>query len=201
MRTMLPVLWLAGVLTQVPQGDAVGQLEQPTAVEEEKALRVGGEMAAALMVRLQGELRAAMQQGGPVQAISVCSERALPVTMEVASVRPGASLKRVTSRRRNPANTPDRFETEALQVFEAAVAAGGPMPAHIVQKVRRGDTAVLRYYQPLTAAGLCLVCHGDPDRMPEELRSVLRQRYPEDQAIGYMDGQFRGAIRVEFPAE
>ncbi len=179
---------------------SAGELLEVSSAEEEFVSRSARPIASALMDRLSRELQSAMREGGPVQAIAVCSERALPLTAEVAGAQPGVSVKRVTSRYRNPANAPDALEEPALQTFESAAAGGTPLPERVVQKVRRGDHVVYRYYQPLRTAGLCLVCHGDPERMPQELRAALQARYPGDRAVGYRDGDFRGAIRVELPA-
>lgn len=193
---LLATIWVPGSQTGTAE-----TIETPTEAEVAEVDRVGKELSATLMARLQNELRAAMQSGGPVRAISVCSERAIDLTREVAASHPGASLKRVTVRSRNPLNSPDQLEADALEQFASMAAAGEPLPARLVQKIRRDGQVTYRFYQPLTTAGLCLVCHGDPDRMPADLRAELNRRYPEDKAIGYEDGDFRGAIRVEIPGD
>ncbi|GAB4116611.1 MAG: DUF3365 domain-containing protein [Acidobacteriota bacterium] len=197
-RSLALAAWV--VLRLVPANEeAEGELLEVTPAEREFISQTGRGIASALMERLGGELQAALREGGPVHAISICSERALPLTAEITQAHEGVSVKRVTSRYRNPANAPDPMEQLALQAFETAAAEGSPLPGPLVQKLRRNDGTVYRYYQPLRAATLCLTCHGAPEQMPETLKAAIRERYPEDRAVGYKEGDFRGAIRVEFP--
>jgi hypothetical protein len=56
---------------------------------------------------------------------------------------------------------------------------------------------VLRYMRPLMVAPLCLNCHGPKETIKPEVRKVLSDRYPEDQATGFRDGDLRGAISVK----
>jgi hypothetical protein len=37
--------------------------------------------------------------------------------------------------------------------------------------------------------------------MQEDIRAYLDERYPGDQATGYMDGDFRGIVSVTIPEE
>jgi hypothetical protein len=196
-RSLVLAAWVLVCLVPA-QEQADGELLEVTPAEREFISQTGRGIASALMERLGGELQAALREGGPVQAISICSERALPLTAEVTRTQEGVSVKRVTSRCRNPANAPDPMEKLALETFETAAAEGSPLPGPLVQKIRRNGGTVYRYYQPLRTATLCLTCHGAPEQMPETLKAAIRERYPEDRAVGYKEGEFRGAIRVEF---
>jgi hypothetical protein len=189
---------LAAVCLVPAREQADGELLEVTPAERELVSQTGREIASALMQRLGGELQAALREGGPVQAVSICSERALPLTAEITRTREGVTVKRVTSRYRNPANAPDAMDKAALQTFETAAAEGSPLPGPLVQKIRRSDGTVFRYYQPLRTAAFCLGCHGAPEEMPETLKAAIKTRYPDDRAVGYQEGEFRGAIRVEF---
>ena len=41
---------------------------------------------------------------------------------------------------------------------------------------------------------MCLTCHGTD--VSDDVMSALQQRYPNDMATGYLEGQIRGAISL-----
>jgi hypothetical protein len=57
-----------------------------------------------------------------------------------------------------------------------------------------------RLMQEMGAGGPCLACHGDPAAMKPEVAAMLRELFPEDRAVGYKDGDFRGAVSVSVAA-
>jgi hypothetical protein len=170
-----------------------GDSQKPTAsVPDDAAVaEIGVSVAKSLMESLGGQLKAALEAGGPVAAIEVCRSVALPLTAAAADSREGVSVRRTTLKPRNPANAPDETDREVL---EAMAAAETPQPA-----IRR-EGAAARYYQPLVVQETCLKCHGEPTSFPAELRETLALRYPDDAATGYALGDLRGAIRVEIAA-
>jgi methyl-accepting chemotaxis protein len=58
---------------------------------------------------------------------------------------------------RNPSNTPDAFEAEALHAFEA-----DPNLGEFYRRVNLDVADVMRYAQPVRLTEDCLYCHGDP---------------------------------------
>jgi hypothetical protein len=44
-----------------------------------------------------------------------------------------------------------------------------------------------------------LNCHGDPAQFSPELQQTLNERYPNDRAVGFEAGDFRGVVRVTIP--
>ncbi len=40
-------------------------------------------------------------------------------------------------------------------------------------------------------------CHGDPTKINPEVMKVIKSSYPEDKAIGFDTGDFRGAMVAE----
>jgi hypothetical protein len=165
--------------------------------EMQYAREKGQQYAQKLMVQLKDTLQAAIRDKGLVGAVEVCNLKALPLTRAVES--DGISLKRVATRLRNPRNAPDRHESEALAYFEETYTQTGLLPDSYVQVVTEGGQRYALYYQPLKVQGLCLSCHGSTESMPDDLKNKLRELYPDDQAVNYGDGSFRGAIRVKMP--
>ncbi len=161
----------------------------------------GDSVALLLMQTLKQAVLKAMEAGGPVNAIQVCNTKALPLTRQVEEQlgRPVA-VKRTSLRVRNPDNRPDSLEAMALRFFETQRHATGTLPPYFAQVIQKNRARYYRYYKPMTVAPLCLTCHGDPATMGTALRHALEQLYPDDQATGYQEGDFRGVIRVEWPA-
>ena len=149
------------------------------------------------MQTLKQELQAAMQEGGPVHAVSVCNLTA-PAIASTYSVRNGWEVGRTSLKLRNPANAPDAWEQAVLVSFEERKRAGedpANMEYYEVVSEDGGDT--LRYMKAIPTAPLCLACHG------QQLDSIVKTRietlYPEDQALGYEAGDIRGAFTISQP--
>lgn len=150
--------------------------------------------------RLRGELQAAMQAGGPVRAVEVCTSVA-PAIAADESHRRGREIGRTSLRVRNPANAPDAWERETLQLFEARKAAGED-PATLerhAEVVAPGGRRLFRYMKAIPTAQPCTACHGR-DLAPE-VRAAILERYPEDQATGFVVGDLRGAFTIVQPLE
>ncbi len=172
----------------------------PQSVPEITAL--GDSVAKTLLKTLKGELIQTIKQSGPVEAIKVCNTKALPLTRQVAQqFGANIAIKRTSFKIRNPKNKPDSLEVQALRYFDNALKSGKPLPAHFVQKIEEDGQTRFRYYMPLRVASLCVNCHGDPNHMPEPLKEALHRLYPNDRAVGYKAGDFRGVIRVEISPE
>jgi hypothetical protein len=44
--------------------------------------------------------------------------------------------------------------------------------------------------------GPCLACHGSPKQFDVAVADLLREKYPDDRAVGYKVGDLRGAVSV-----
>ena len=181
--TSIAVALLAGV-SRASGGD------ESAALERARALTAN--LAGALMPRLQQEIAA----HGTAQALTVCAEVAQPMTAAAASE--GASLRRVSLRARNPADRPDDFERRVLEEL-AAQHAAGTLPAERFETVAGPDGRELRYFKPIVVQPLCLRCHGERESLEPEVRARLAQLYPDDEAVGYREGDLRGAVSVRVP--
>jgi hypothetical protein len=149
------------------------------------------------MQTLKQELLAGMQDGGPVNAISVCNLSA-PAIANTYSVRNDWDVGRTSLRVRNPANAPDPWELSVLEAFEERKRAGeDPAKMEHHEVVRQDGVKKLRYMKAIPTAKLCLACHGE--HVDSIARARLEKLYPDDQALGYRTGDIRGAFSITQP--
>ncbi|MBU1096197.1 MAG: DUF3365 domain-containing protein [Bacteroidetes bacterium] len=169
---------------------------KPTSDEIAKYELLGGVVSGKLTNNLKAELMRAIKEEGVINAIGVCNLKAIPLTLElVESNKTIVNIKRVTEKFRNPKNAPDELELEALKYFEQK---WENPPKNLLQKIALHDSTFINYYQPLKIGGLCTACHGKEENIEAELKSKLKQLYPNDKATGYEVGDFRGVIKITF---
>ena len=106
----------------------------------------------------------------------------------------GFSVRQVSTRFRNPANRPDRFEQQALSALQQQAEA-----VEYFAVAEFEGAPVLRYVKPFHADKSCLECHGDPAQAP----LFIRELYPpeNDQSYYYNLGEIIGAASVVIPME
>ena len=189
---------LAGLAMMV--GCAPVQVAQPAAAVEPVAAAPETRAQAAMAAfsgRLRSELGQAIERDGPLGAIDFCKVEAPRIADQVMAEH-GVRLGRVAvpGRNRNPGNVATGWQALALADFQAAVVAGGAPEAQ-VQAVRDGLPAdvELRVARGIRVEPACLLCHGTS--VAPELVARLRQRYPDDRATGFSEGDLRGAIWAE----
>ncbi len=155
--------------------------------------------AGGLIQTLGGELKTAMTEGGPVGAIGVCKVKA-PEIAAAAMQKTGMKIKRVSPKNRNPKGVPDEWETQALAALEKRLAAGEkPETLDMHAVVPSANGSEFRYAKALVTQPLCLNCHGDPDKMPPDVKAKLAAEYPNDKAVGYSAGMIRGLLSIRNP--
>jgi hypothetical protein len=194
---------LAALLLLAPNAGGVGPPDAGEAsgvTSREHALDRARAAADALTRDLKTTLTAEMSAGGPGAAIRVCSEVAQEIAAEHST--DGLTVRRVSRKARNPADRPDLFEADQLGRL-AELHARGELPKEVIEVIEvvgAGDgDRTLRYLRPITVQPLCLRCHGDPEDFTPEVRRVLAERYPDDEATGYGAGDLRGAVSVTVP--
>jgi Protein of unknown function (DUF3365) len=176
-RFFLPLCLL---LCPLAQATEISELEEQASA-----------LAAEFIGRLKPQLKQAMEAGGPVNAIDVCSEQA-PIIADALSAESGWLVRRVSLNARNASRAlPDSWERAVLVEFDRRQA-NGESPANI--KYSEASNSSYRYMQAQGTQGLCLVCHGQ--QIAPEVQQTLDQYYPDDTATGYSLGQIRGAISL-----
>jgi len=153
----------------------------------------------AFFKELKGELVKGMKSGGPVAAIGVCNSVAPAIAMKHSSAS-GWDVARTSLKLRNPANTPDSWETGVLKKFEERRANGeGPDTLAYAEVVEENGEKYFRFMKgivmPPKEKMPCLMCHGE--NIDAKVASKLDELYPEDKARGYKAGQVRGAFTLK----
>ena len=150
-------------------------------------------IAAKFADKLKGELMAAMKADGPVKAIEVCNVAAPAIAGEVST--DGWTVKRTSLKLRNAKASPDAWEKQTLEFFEAEKAKGAD--ASKLERSEIADVAgvsTFRYMKAIPTAEPCLTCHGG--NVAEPVKAKLAELYPQDQATGYQGGDIRGAFTI-----
>ncbi len=145
---------------------------------------------AALLAPFKQDLKSALMKGmesGPVAAISACSTEA-PLIAGGLSVD-GVSMGRSSHKLRNPGNVAPDWAVPFVQAYVAGTQAG---PATVELAADR-----FGYVEAITMQPMCLNCHGEA--LHPDVASRISELYPEDQATGFSEGDFRGVFWVEFP--
>ncbi len=149
--------------------------------------------------KLLAMLQTEIEKGNFSGAIGACSDKA-PKMAAAASQSTGWAIRRVSLKNRNPKASPDAWEKAALEDFDQRALAGEtPATLEKVEFVTEGDTRTLRDIKALPTQGLCLNCHGTLENMAPEVKAQIAKTYPDDRAVGYREGQIRGALTVKRP--
>lgn len=163
-----------------------------TAADNEQLQSEAAGLIPAFQQQLLGTVKQAMAEGGPAQAVEACQTLA-PSIAEQHSQAPW-KVGRTALKLRNPDNAPDAWERSVLEQFAKRAEAGEP-----IQQIRHAEVVdgQYRYMQAIGTAEACLGCHGE--KIKPELLSLLDQRYPQDQARGFREGDLRGAFTLSRP--
>ena len=147
---------------------------------------------ARLQRRLGARLKAELEAGGPVAAISVCRDSAQFLTSQVAA-QSGVQVGRTSHRLRSLANTPRAW----AKPYVEAITPGEKAAAFQPVAVDLGDRVGL--LRPIPTQEVCVQCHGDPAAFPTELALALGDAYPDDHATGFAVDDLRGVFWAEVP--
>lgn len=155
----------------------------------------GKSLMAAFGGALKAELTAAVEAGGPVNAIGVCNEVAQSMAAE-ASAESGWTIARSSHLLRNPENAPDAYTAAAIEDFLARQAAGEPAADLVRAEIVEEDgQQVFRMVKAIATGGACLGCHGG-DQVSPEVVAKLAELYPNDEARGFSEGEMRGVFTL-----
>lgn len=174
---------IAAMLLATPVVSGAAENNPKQAVAAKAAGQLGQEM--------RKKLTESMQKNGPTGAIDVCAKDAPAISARIEKEL-GVTIKRTSLKVRNPQNAPDAAEKQLLGVLAAAHSVGEKLPHGVIAFPNDRN----RFYKAITIEQTCLKCHGDSTTMSEAVRKELTAIYPEDKAVGYKEGDFRGIISV-----
>lgn len=171
---------------------AAGTLFAATALADEARVNASRDAVKALGGSLQSELKKAMEEGGPLNAIKVCNSTAPSVAREISRAK-NMRIGRTSLKIRNESNAPDAWEKQVLENFEARKAKGED-PAKLEHSAVVGNE--FRYMKAIAipADAPCLKCHGE--KIDDKVAAKIKELYPRDQATGFKTGDLRGAFTV-----
>ena len=183
---------LAAGIALVPQSSAAAPADVPPEVVASR------EAAQKFGATLKEALQQAVQNGGPVNGIAVCHDKAGQIAADLGQ-QLGMLVGRTSLQVRNPANAADNWELAVLKQFEARKAQGEPADKLEFFAVIDDDQGqkTFRYMKAIPTAALCLNCHGET--LSPEVDAKLKELYPNDQARGYKEGDLRGAFTLAKP--
>ncbi len=155
------------------------------------------ENASEFMGQLKSILIKQIKSEGTLSAVAVCSDTAQVLTNDFG-LRKGVYIKRVSFKNRNKHNAPDGFEAKVLKEFEQMKKEGKlTSDTEHFEIAIENDYQYLRYMKPIKIGAACLKCHGDKEKISSEVKGLITKRYPDDKAVGYKNGDLRGAISIK----
>jgi hypothetical protein len=105
------------------------------------------------------------------------------------------------TRVRNPLlGMPDAWEQHVLEKFSERAAKGEALAGMSHgEVVTEPGGQYFRFMRAIPVQPKCLLCHGPAETIPESIKTILKQQYPFDAAIGYKAGDLRGAVSIKQP--
>jgi hypothetical protein len=158
-------------------------------------MKEGIEIADASFKTLGSQLRGALKEGGVQNAVQYCNFMANPL-VDSLSKKNNVKIRRTTFQTRNPENKPREYEREKLIEY-ARAHKNGEKVSPVVRELEDGTKV---FFSPIIIEnGLCLTCHGNPgSTVTEEDYVFIQSLYPDDEAVGYQLGDFRGMWSIKF---
>lgn len=155
------------------------------------------EVAREFMQTLGDTLKQQIAAGGVASAIGVCQQVAPALATQYSS--DARVVKRVSLKPRNrQLGVPDGWEKSTLENFDREQQAGkSPAEMEVTAFEVDEDGNWFRYMKAIPTQAMCLQCHGSAQQIPDDVKALLRQAYPQDQATGYRAGQIRGAVSIK----
>jgi hypothetical protein len=165
-----------------------------TPEEEQVYLDKGKAITAAAFAAMSGKLSAAMETGGVAGAVEYCNLVAYPLLDSLSKVN-NATIRRTSTKLRNPKNAAQGWEVEALAAFEQAkTLVREPKP-----RVRQLDDGSAVFVAPIKLQPLCTKCHGTVGKdIAAADYEVIKKLYPDDAATGYVPDELRGMWAIQF---
>lgn len=148
-------------------------------------------IVASLQDALPRELTHALEQGGPEFAIQSCH---IDVGGAIRRVerRPGTAAGRTSDACAIQRMPPGRGQRPWFE----GTPAGRRVRSTASRSIFGNAVGVLR---PIVEQPMCASCHGPAEKIAPAVAAALKQHYPDDRAIGFINREIRGWFWVEVP--
>lgn len=161
----------------------------------QKAVEFSRKISNQLVDSVKAVLFKELGKGGYLNAIKACSNIAQDI-IKAHQENYGVYVRRISERYRNELSKPDDYELTILRKLDE-LNKQGELKEDYYEVVEENGEKYLRYFKPLIVQPMCLNCHGTDEFLKKEIKEFLKEKYPNDKAIGYQAGDFRGAVSVK----
>ncbi len=187
---------LAESKTQTAQKPAPPRAMSPE--DTAKYMELGDDLVSTSKQVISTALVDAMEKGGVKYAATFCNAAAYPL-LDSLSKAHHATIRRVSDKPRNPKDAMDDEEQKVFALFKAK--AQQP-DAEAMPIVTQTNDSTISFYKPIKISmPTCLKCHGEVGKdVKTDDYAVLKALYPNDNAVGYKQGDLRGMFSVRFIA-
>lgn len=148
----------------------------------------GAELLAPFKANLKTALISGMA-GGPANAIVVCKTKAHLIASELSV--DGIVMGRGSHKLRNHENVEPAWVTPIIGTYASSGGALAPTSVDL-------GGGRYGYVEPIMTQPVCLSCHGSS--LHPDIAAKIGELYPDDEATGFSEGDFRGVFWVEFSA-
>jgi len=193
MKKILPlffiyVLFIACQSEKKEQKDALS-MEDYAHFEQQ-----GQQIVAQSFQVLSQALTGAIAEGGAENAIDYCNINALSLTDSLSKLY-NVEIGRTSEKIRNPFNTPDSTAKDMLLYYKKQQSKQNELKPAVVEM----SNGQILFCKPILMQPTCLLCHGiENETLDPKAASKIAQKYPQDAAKGYREGDFRGIWTVRF---
>jgi len=143
---------------------------------------------------LQKTLTQKAKEGGLTNAASFCSNHATSLAKNLSkTLDEGVKLKRITNKPRNPNAQASNEDLVVFDEIKTKLANGEKIDMIVKQK----SPNHYQVYKPIMIGAKCLNCHGNDEKRNPQAYEIISKKYPNDKAIDYKLGDFRGAFLVD----
>lgn len=165
--------------------------EQPSA----DSIRAARQAALAFDQRMAREIMSRLQRDEDAVAVWLAYADNVPDWGRQISNEMKVEFSRTALGVRNPANAPDDWERQQMELMSFMLDTGIDPETLDVGEIRQeGNETVFRWMRPILMVEECLVCHGE--QIDGRVKLLLAQEYPLDEATGYSANQLGGAYSV-----
>lgn len=182
------------ISTDVHKKNEVKEQAKPKIPTKEAEIAVAKETIKEFSNLLKSELASSMKENGAVASLTICNTKAPRFTAYVSNLK-GRQLSRVSLKNRNLHNAPNEWEKAVLEDFETRKENGEDTQSLIYAEIiNENGKKQFRFMKAITTQKECLTCHGE--KINKAVKKYIEELYPDDKAIGFKEGDIRGAFVV-----